>query len=435
MAGAREGDHHAVDAAEGDQVARASPACRGAGCRAGRARGRRRRCSRPGPARAPGGAAGAARAGARPRPSRGSASARAGSDVRCRPTRAAARPIPAPAPVMTAAVSAPTTGDAGVEQRQQAEDRPRDQQRGDGEARRVADAAGPRAQVVERVQAADVGQHRPAEADRERDDREARRCRGRRRAAATASRDRTRDDVGRQQLAAQLRLPAPGGRLSGYERLSEDVRRRRSDFLQDPPMSHSCSRPLPCSGERIMPRITEYQSPVSGLFPHRHPDRHRTGPQVTVSASVGLRLSPIPSGGPRPRARCAACSLTLPGLATAWLGFRAGGFFPGQVGLVALTLALALVVRITLARAAVRGLESRARAGFRSARPVSPSGRWPQRLWSDAPARALAEFDRTLLYGLVLVADRQRRGAGRGPGDRCCAGPPPRSPRSRSPGC
>ena len=95
-------------------------------------------------------------------------------------------------------------GRAGVQRRQQAEDRPGDQQRGDGEARRVADAAGPRAQVVQRVEAADVGEHRPAEADGERDDRKL--------ADAEAggdggdrSGDRTRDDVGRQQLASQLR--------------------------------------------------------------------------------------------------------------------------------------------------------------------------------------------------------------------------------------
>ena len=35
--------------------------------------------------------------------------------------------------------------------------------------------------------------------------------------------------------------------------------------------------------------------------------------------------------------------------------------------------------------------------------PCWPCGRSPRRLWSDAPARALSEFDRTLLYGLVLV--------------------------------
>ena len=58
-----------------------------------------------------------------------------------------------------------------------------------------------------------------------------------------------------------------------------------------------------------------------------------------------------------PRARDAFqdTRLTLPGLATAWLGFRAGGFFPGQVGLVATVAALALVLRITVARRPFEG--------------------------------------------------------------------------------
>ena len=47
-----------------------------------------------------------------------------------------------------------------------------------------------------------------------------------------------------------------------------------------------------------MPRIPEYQSPVSGLFPHRLPDRHWTGPQVIYRPLFGLRLSQ-----PRPAAR------------------------------------------------------------------------------------------------------------------------------------
>jgi O-antigen ligase len=94
--------------------------------------------------------------------------------------------------------------------------------------------------------------------------------------------------------------------------------------------------------------------------------------------------------------------LSLPGLATAWFGFHAGGFFPGQVGLVALTTALLLVGRITLARRPFDGwspalaLASGALAGFAVWTLASS-------LWSDAPARALVEFDRTLMYGLVLV--------------------------------
>src|SRR4051794_638857 len=94
--------------------------------------------------------------------------------------------------------------------------------------------------------------------------------------------------------------------------------------------------------------------------------------------------------------------LTLPGVITAWLAFRAGGFFPGQVGLVATVLALALVLRITVAPRPFAGwspalaLGSGALASFSVWILLSA-------LWSDAPARALSEFDRALLYTLVLV--------------------------------
>ena len=104
----------------------------------------------------------------------------------------------------------------------------------------------------------------------------------------------------------------------------------------------------------------------------------------------------------RARAFVGVWHLTLPGLATAWLGFRAGGFFPGQVGLVGLTLALVLVGRITLASKPFEGWSSALALGSGALAGLAV---WTlaSAVWSDAPARALAEFDRTLLYGLVLV--------------------------------
>jgi O-antigen ligase len=72
------------------------------------------------------------------------------------------------------------------------------------------------------------------------------------------------------------------------------------------------------------------------------------------------------------------------------------------VGFVALAFALALVVRITVAERPFEGfspalaLASGALGGLAVWTLASAS-------WSDAPARALSEFDRTLLYGLVLV--------------------------------
>ena len=112
------------------------------------------------------------------------------------------------------------------------------------------------------------------------------------------------------------------------------------------------------------------------------------------------------------RAAVYASALTLPALAVLWLGFHAGGFFPGQVGLVALTFAVALVLRITLAErpfggwTPALGLASGALAAFAAWILISVA-------WSHAPARALSEFDRSLLYLLVLTltgAAARRRG-------------------------
>jgi O-Antigen ligase len=67
-----------------------------------------------------------------------------------------------------------------------------------------------------------------------------------------------------------------------------------------------------------------------------------------------------------------------------------------------LTLALVLVGRITLARRPFEGWSSALALGSGALAALAV---WTlvSALWSDAPARALAEFDRTLLYGLVLV--------------------------------
>jgi hypothetical protein len=94
--------------------------------------------------------------------------------------------------------------------------------------------------------------------------------------------------------------------------------------------------------------------------------------------------------------------VTLPALITAWLSFRAGGFFPGQVGLVGFALALALVLRITLAPRPFEGWSS---ALALASGALGGLAVWTlaSALWSDAPARAMSEFDRTLLYTLVLV--------------------------------
>ena len=94
--------------------------------------------------------------------------------------------------------------------------------------------------------------------------------------------------------------------------------------------------------------------------------------------------------------------LLLPGAATVYLSFNAGGFFPNTVAFVACAAAAVLILRIGFAEAPFEGLS----------RPVMVAGgalllyaAWTMlsALWSDATSRALIEFDRALLYVLVLV--------------------------------
>ena len=92
----------------------------------------------------------------------------------------------------------------------------------------------------------------------------------------------------------------------------------------------------------------------------------------------------------------------LPGALIVYLGFNAGGFFPGATGLAAVVVALALVLRVTLAERPFAGygpaLQIAAGAlALYAVWTLLSSG------WSDAPARALLEFDRAVLYLLVLL--------------------------------
>jgi hypothetical protein len=92
----------------------------------------------------------------------------------------------------------------------------------------------------------------------------------------------------------------------------------------------------------------------------------------------------------------------VPALVGALFAFRAGGFFPGITGVVATGLACCLAVRFTIARNPV--------AGWSALLSVAAGGlalfaAWTllSGTWSDAPARALIEFDRALTYLLVVV--------------------------------
>lgn len=91
----------------------------------------------------------------------------------------------------------------------------------------------------------------------------------------------------------------------------------------------------------------------------------------------------------------------LPGALTIYLGFDGGGYFPPATGVACGAVAVALVLRLTLAERPLEGfglsagLIAGAIALFGVLSLVSSS-------WSDSPARAVAEFDRALLYLLMF---------------------------------
>jgi O-antigen ligase len=105
--------------------------------------------------------------------------------------------------------------------------------------------------------------------------------------------------------------------------------------------------------------------------------------------------------------------LFLPGLATVYLASQSGGYFPGAIGLGAVVLALLIVLRVTLAREPFAGW-GRAPAVIGLAGALLASWTLVSAVWSDAPGRAMIEFDRTLLLllGFALLASFVRR-----PGD------------------
>ena len=116
----------------------------------------------------------------------------------------------------------PDRGIGGVERAEQGVDRPRDQQRGCGEARRVPRARRPRLQITGGVEAAHVSHRGPADGEGEPDDRN--------RVELEAGhdcddgpRDGARDDVRGRELAAQLVLPRASVGLGWYEAVDEDV--------------------------------------------------------------------------------------------------------------------------------------------------------------------------------------------------------------------
>src|SRR5690349_9901587 len=153
-------------------------------------------------------------------------------------------------------------------------------------------------------------------------------------------------------------------------------------------------RYLPASRVTILGRamrvLNQYIRPLAGFW-------DVGGEIVTIQAAD----SPVSRRG---RGARLARDAQLPFAAalTLLLAFRAGGFFPAFTAVAAVGGSLALVFRVTLAEEPFGGwsragaVASLAMAAFASL--VLLSG-----IWSHAPARAVVEFDRALLYLEVLI--------------------------------
>jgi O-Antigen ligase len=123
--------------------------------------------------------------------------------------------------------------------------------------------------------------------------------------------------------------------------------------------------------------------------------------------SVSQTLSSQPDSAARERPATAtliAGSLAAvgPGAITFYLAFRSGGYFAGAPAIVAVILGVALMARLVLADHPFEGFGP---ALVWGATGLGLFTIWTltSALWSHAPAQALIEFDRALMYWLALV--------------------------------
>ena len=107
-------------------------------------------------------------------------------------------------------------------------------------------------------------------------------------------------------------------------------------------------------------------------------------------------------GGGGYRRWASAALLLLPGALTVYLSFNAGGFFPNTPAFVALLLAAILALRVLFSENPFRGFTPLLGV---AAGALALFGAWTflSAIWSDAPGRAVIEFDRVLLYLLALL--------------------------------
>jgi hypothetical protein len=122
-----------------------------------------------------------------------------------------------------------------------------------------------------------------------------------------------------------------------------------------------------------------------------------------VSQTVSPEAEPIAAARPS-RASLAAAALAAVGPAaiTFYLAFRSGGYFAGAPAIVAVILGVALMLRLVLAEDPFEGFGP---ALICAAAGLGLYAVWTlvSALWSHAPAQALIEFDRALMYWLGLV--------------------------------
>ncbi len=124
-------------------------------------------------------------------------------------------------------------------------------------------------------------------------------------------------------------------------------------------------------------------------------------PAAASPGAAAVAASDQP-GATRFAARLDVLTPLLPAALVLFFSFQAGGYFPDSTGVAAGVLAIVLALRVTLARrpfAALTGpamLAAGALAGYAAWVLLSAS-------WSEAPGRALVEFDRALLYLLAFV--------------------------------
>ena len=116
---------------------------------------------------------------------------------------------------------------------------------------------------------------------------------------------------------------------------------------------------------------------------------------------AAVRSSSGPAVAPRIRP-WPGVLLLAPALLVGVLAFASGGFFPDETGIAAVLALVALLLRVTLAPGA---FARPTLAAVVAVVAFACFAAWTllSSTWSHAPARALLEYDRTLLYVALLV--------------------------------